>query len=118
MPKYGWIVNVDRCSYLDSEADTAGALVFNINLVRPWAEAQAGDRGRIREDQLGQRGVEHVDGTGGRGAGGRGAGGRGHGVGSSVRAAGLTRPAGAAMPAGKGLVQSMLVVSISNPRSR
>jgi hypothetical protein len=43
MGKSGWIVNVERCGYLDSEPGAADASVFNVNLVRPWTEAQAGD---------------------------------------------------------------------------
>lgn len=43
MRKSGWIVNVERCGYLDSDPGAAGASVFNVNLVRPWTESQAGD---------------------------------------------------------------------------
>lgn len=38
MARYGWIVNVERCSYLDAAA--GGRSVFNVNLARPWSDAE------------------------------------------------------------------------------
>jgi hypothetical protein len=37
MSRYGWVVNVERCNYLDADAN---GMVFNVNLGRPWAEEQ------------------------------------------------------------------------------
>lgn len=37
MARYGWVVNVERCNYLDADAK---GMVFNVNLGRPWAEDQ------------------------------------------------------------------------------
>lgn len=40
MPKYGWMLNVERCAYLDDPADTS-IKHFNVNLVRPWSDDTA-----------------------------------------------------------------------------
>lgn len=35
-PRYGWIVTVERCKYLDA----GNACIFNVNLARPWSDAE------------------------------------------------------------------------------
>lgn len=43
MSKYGWVINVERCNYLDPDS---GESIFNVNLARPWAEEHALADGR------------------------------------------------------------------------
>ena len=38
MARYGWFINVGRCGYLDD----AGTQAYNVNLVRPWSDAEFG----------------------------------------------------------------------------
>ena len=42
MTRSGWIANVERCNYLDDTVG-AGKQVYNLNLVRPWSEAEKQD---------------------------------------------------------------------------
>lgn len=46
MARYGWIVTVERCSYMDS----GDARIFNVNLARPWSDAEV--LGDIRGPKL------------------------------------------------------------------
>lgn len=39
MARYGWITNVERCIYFDGAAGE-GMQVYNLNLVRPWSDAE------------------------------------------------------------------------------
>lgn len=39
MTRYGWIANAERCNYLDDTVG-GGKQVYNVNLVRPWSEAE------------------------------------------------------------------------------
>lgn len=43
MPGYGWVVSAERCNYV---ALAGGEKVFNVNLVRPWAEDHVNTDGR------------------------------------------------------------------------
>ncbi|MBN8490297.1 MAG: hypothetical protein J0M00_02555 [Burkholderiales bacterium] len=57
MARYGWVLNVERCNYLDPEG--GNEKVFNLNLARPWAEEQKPDD--PRGPQLGGAGEKLGD---------------------------------------------------------